>query len=56
MKVLVVAPSWIGDPILARHGCTVCLFGSPRDHAVAEDIVRPTPGQVLAASLNWISP
>jgi len=56
MKVLVVAPSWIGDTIMVQHGCTVCLFGSPRDHAVAGDIVRPTLGQVLAASLNWISP
>jgi ADP-heptose:LPS heptosyltransferase len=56
MKVLVVAPSWIGDTIMMQHGGAVWLFGSPKDHAVAGDIVRQTPGQVLAACLKWISP
>jgi heptosyltransferase-2 len=29
---------------LADEGCTVWLFGSPKDHAVAENIVRLAPG------------
>lgn len=31
---------------LTADGCTVWLFGSPKDHAVAEDIVRLAPGLV----------
>ena len=29
---------------LAAHGCTIWLFGSPKDHAVAEEISQLAPG------------
>lgn len=29
---------------LAEHGCNIWLFGSPKDHAVAEEIARLAPG------------
>lgn len=29
---------------LAEDGCTIWLFGSPKDHAVAEEIARQAPG------------
>jgi len=43
MKALVVAPSWIGDTIMAQAGCAVRRFGLPKH-------------QSIAACLNWISP
>lgn len=32
---------------LGERGCTVWLFGSPKDHAIAEEIVRLAPGLCL---------
>ncbi|PKO91211.1 MAG: lipopolysaccharide heptosyltransferase II [Betaproteobacteria bacterium HGW-Betaproteobacteria-10] len=29
---------------LAEHGCTIWLFGSPKDHAIAEEISQLAPG------------